>query len=552
MDSFIEQLHANRKPNQKKRKRERPEFLPYDPRLSLPCPERCTIPETWIIKPGKLTQFADAPQHQSQEIHRLLEHGSMTDISQGSSSEEEHRQNVMHLFARAAFGLSVAEAETLAASSLDDLTAALLTKPSPPEPPGDWVDEPFDIVAFRDMTPEEQMAFFMENFRRIETLRGWWLELMLASPFNLWERMTLFWHGHFTTDIESAVLAQFLYKQNATLRQFALGSFGDFLKAIYKDPAMLLYLDGYVNHAQAPNENFARELLELFTMGVGHYTEQDIKEAARAFTGWQIDTINLTGFFNPLLHDYGSKTFLGQTGNFDGDDIIDIILQQPQTARFICTKLYASLVSREIDNGFVDDLATIFRDGNYEIKPVLQAIFDSDHFYDEYVRAAIIKSPVDLSVSNARMLSSQEVNVRFMLVVQALLDQEIMNPPNVAGWPGQRAWVSPTTYVLRNTFSEFFINPELLRDPDTGETPIEFDVMAFARSFHLEQARELARAMVNHLLRMPIPDETFEFLLSVMLGTASEDDWSLNYPGAETLIARFLIQIVRLPEFHLS
>ncbi len=547
MDDLIQKMKAGLRHREKKPARKLPPGALRDPQMGLPFAERRMVPATWSIRPGELQQFVSDPGMPEQDASRAAT--SSTVSAQKMASEE--MEKIHHIYSRASFGLSVAEALASAGTSLADHVDALLTAPSDIQPPGEWVTEPFDIQAFESLTPEQQMAFIDLNFERMYETRKWWLERMMASPRNLTEKMTLFWHGHFTSDFDAAILAQHLYKQNATLRQFALGNFRDFLKAIYKDPTMLVYLDGWSNVASAPNENFARELLELFTLGVGNYTETDIKEAARAFTGWQIDFFHLKGFFNPVLHDHGEKTFLGQTGQFDGDDIIDIILQQPRAATFICTQLHEFFVSREPDEAFVAELANTLRDGDYELAPVVRQMLLSDQFYSQNAVASLIKSPVDLTVSNARMLSSQEVNLLFVFFSHALLDQELMNPPNVAGWPGQRSWISPTTYVWRNTISEIYVDSDFAVDQN-GNPFVVFYVMKFAQSFNLPGARELAAAMVSHLLRFPPSEETFEFLLTVLLGSAAEEDWSLNYQGVEKLLTKFLVQVLRTAEFQLN
>ena len=530
MDELIQALKSppKRKKPQTPNKRKRHPLLPRKSKFTSYSDWPISVPKEWRIKPRKTRPAG----------------------SGGSYPLNSDAENVRHLLSRAGFGGSVAEVAAMAATPIEDIVTDMLDA-SLPAPPGAWVDEPFDVQAFLDSTPEEQMAFFILNYERIMELRMWWLELMMASPLNLLEKMTFFWHGHFTTDEDSAFLAQFLYKQNDTLRRNALGNFRVFLKEIYRDPGMLLYLDGVSNIAAEPNENFARELLELFTMGVGNYTENDIKEIARAFTGWQIDPYNLTSFFNPTLHDWGQKTIFGQTGNFNGDDVIDLILDQPATAVHICRKLYEFFVSRTVDETFVNQLADAFRNSNYDIAPVMRELLVSAHFYGENARASLIKSPVELTVGNARMLSSQDVNVFFVIVVQELINQTLFVPPNVAGWPGQRSWINPTTYVFRNTISEIYVNEDFIVDPDTGEPYIRFDPLAFATSFGVNTAQELAEAMTAHLLRIQPNVATMEFLVTTLIGTADPNDWSLDYPGVDRLIRDFLIQVVRLPEFHL-
>jgi uncharacterized protein (DUF1800 family) len=421
-----------------------------------------------------------------------------------------------------------------------------------PAPPGSWVAEPYITEG---LTDEQLKALQLLNRERIDQLITWWVELMRTSLYNLRERMVLFWHGHFATEADVVNLAQWLFIHNDMLRRNALGNFRTFLKEMWKDPAMLIYLDGNQNLRTRPNENFARELLELFTMGVGTYTEEDIKEAARAFTGWRVDRTTLTSYFVPNRYDAGVKTVLGQTGNFDGDTIIDIILQQPVTATFICRKLYQFFVSPEVDETRVAALAEIFRTGDYEIKPVLRAIFESDYFYDENSVGAIIKSPVHLAISSVRQFAAVTVDPTYMFVASRLLDQTLLDPPNVAGWPGQREWISPTTLALRGSFGETVIMGGNIARPNANPNrvkPVVVDAMAFARSFGVSKARELLDKWIEHLLPFGVDESTKEFLLSVLIETADENDWSLDYAGADVRVKNCLTQIVRLPEYQLT
>jgi len=457
-----------------------------------------------------------------------------------------------HLIMRTGFGAGPYEIALLAAAPREQTLDQLFADTSLPPPPAIWVSEPFITEG---LTPEQLNELQRLNRERIGQLIGWWIELMRTSLYSLREKMTLFWHGHFATEADVINLAQFLYLHNNMLRRNALGNFRTFLKEMWKDPGMLIYLDGNQNHKSLPNENFARELLELFTMGVGNYTEQDIKEAARAFTGWRVDRLTLTSYFTPNRHDYGEKTFLGQTGYFGGDDIIDLILQQPATATFICRKLYQFFVSPEVDEPRVAALADIFRNGDYELKPVLRAIFESDYFYDEQSVGAIIKSPVHLAISSARQFAATAVDPFYVYTAARLLDQIMLDPPNVAGWPGQRAWISPSTLALRGAFGETVILGGNISRPGANPNnlkPIVVEAMTFARSFGVSKARELIDKWVEHLLPFALDVDTKEFLLSVLIETAAEDDWSLDYPGAETRVRNCLTQLVRLPEFQLT
>ena len=468
--------------------------------------------------------------------------------------------HVRHLLTRASFGVAVDELKALLPLTKSQIVDRLFVDEPLPAPPGVWVTEPFDQLVYRSLTPDQQRELQRINRIRIEETRGWWIMQMAARPFNLREKMTLFWHNHFTSEFDVVQLAQWVFMQHDTIRRHALGNFRDFLKAIYKDPAMLIYLDGVRNFSRQPNENFARELLELFTMGVGHYTEPDIKEAARAFTGWQIDSKNIgntdpnlpVSFLTMRLHDNGSKTFFGKSGNFGGDEIIDIVLEQPVVAEFICEKLYKFFVSRETDKVFVAELANIFRQNHYEIKPVLQAIFASDHFYGDHAVASLIKSPIELGVNNVRMLKPQRLTPLYLIRSAAALDQDILNPPNVAGWPGQRHWINATTLVTRNVFSETYIMGGNIENPGSARlTQIDVNAMAFARSFEVNKATDLVDSFAAHLLRYPLDEATRDFLITVLVGSADPNDWSLDYPGADTQVKQCLVQIMRLPEFQL-
>jgi len=468
--------------------------------------------------------------------------------------------HIRHLLTRASFGVAVDELNTLLPLTKSQIVARLLTDDPLPASPGAWITEPYDPAVYRTWTQAEQQAWQRANRLHIEETRAWWILRMAASPFNLREKMTLFWHNHFTSEFDVVQLAQWVYMQNDTLRKHALGNFRTFLKAIYKDPAMLLYLDGVRSIRTQPNENFARELFELFTLGVGNYTENDIKQAARAFTGWQIDTRNIgstdpnkpVAYLVPNRFDSGIKTVFGKSGNFGGDDIIDLVLDQPVVAEFICGKLYKFFVSRETDKAFVTELANIFRQNNYEIKPVVQAIFESDHFYSEHAVASLIKSPIELGVNNVRLLKPKRVTPTYIISSATSLDQDLLNPPNVAGWPGQRSWINASSLVTRNVFSETYIMGGNINNPGNSRlTQIDVDAMAFARSFGVEKATDLIDHFTAHLLRYPIDEATRDFLITVLVGSADPDDWSLNYPGADKQVKDCLVQIMRLPEFQL-
>ncbi len=291
----------------------------------------------------------------------------------------------------------------------------------------------------------------------ISKLNLTWLNEMVNSEAQLREKISLFWHGHFASRIVNIYYQQLLLN---TVRSNALGNFGDLLKAVSKSASMLSFLNNQQNKKQHPNENFAREVMELFTMGRGNYTEQDVKEAARAFTGWGFDADGAFKF-RPFAHDDGVKTFLGKQGNFNGDDILNIILEQKQTATFITRKIYRYFVNETVDDNHIKWLADRFYRSNYNIQALMDDIFASHWFYDEKNVGANIKSPVELLVGIRRILPMQLENEAVQLLLQKALGQLLFYPPNVAGWAGGKSWIDSSTLMLRLRI------PQLLKNDDT-------------------------------------------------------------------------------------
>ncbi|MGH8805413.1 MAG: DUF1800 domain-containing protein, partial [Polaromonas sp.] len=242
------------------------------------------------------------------------------------------------------------------------------------------------------------------------------------------------------------------------LRAEALGNFRSLLHAVAKDPAMLVYLDGANSRKEAPNENFAREVMELFTLGEatqgGNYTEQDIREAARAFTGWSVERDDYSFKFRPFFHDDGVKTVLGRSGNFDGDAVLDILLEQPAAARFIVGKLWKEFVSPVPDDAQLERIAQRFRASGYDIGTALNELLLTDAFWAESNRGSLIKSPVDLVVGTVRQFDFSYTDVMPFALKAAQLGQNLLAPPNVKGWPGQNDWINATTLLERKRFTE--------------------------------------------------------------------------------------------------
>jgi uncharacterized protein (DUF1800 family) len=372
--------------------------------------------------------------------------------AQPAIAQEIGADGARHLLNRTGFAASPAEIDTFAKLTREQAVDRLLRQvtTTAQTPPPRWVDEP--IIPFyklRSMSQEERMREQRLNIERGFELREWWFREMLNGPSPLTEKMTLFWHNHFATSQQKVRYGQLMYRQNVTLRRHALGSFGAMLKDVARDPAMVIYLDSVQNRRGQPNENFAREVMELFTVGEGQYSEQDIKEVARAFTGWSLDRDTGEFMFRRMLHDGGPKRVLGRDGPFDGDAVLDILLQQPQTAEFITRKLWREFVSPTPEDEEVHRLARLFRNSRYDVKTLMRAMLTSDSFYAPQNRAVLIKSPVEFVVGTLKQFDIETRTLRPFVLASALLGQNPMSPPNVKGWPGGEAWINSSTLLGR-------------------------------------------------------------------------------------------------------
>ncbi|HZT82691.1 MAG TPA: DUF1800 domain-containing protein, partial [Gemmataceae bacterium] len=280
-------------------------------------------------------------------------------------------------------------------------------------------------------------------------LRGWWIARILANYHPLREKLTLFWHNHFATSINKVQSVALMLRQNELLRKYALGKFHPFLLEMSKDPAMLIWLDSNSNVKGKPNENYAREIMELFSLGVGNYTEKDIREAARAFTGWHTDG---NGFsFRKDLHDFGTKTVLGQTGELDGGDVVRILLEQPAAAKFLVRKLYRWFVSeaQTPPDSFLQPLADAYRKSDYDTAVVIRMMLGSRHFFSEHAYRQRVKMPVEFVLGAVRTLGQNQVSPRALVTQLEVMGQHLFAPPNVKGWECGTAWLNTATVVAR-------------------------------------------------------------------------------------------------------
>ena len=356
----------------------------------------------------------------------------------------------------------------------------------------------------RRLQPIVDKFFYSLMANNIETQRLglWWANRMLTSKRPLEEKLTLFWHGHFATGENKVRDYRMMLRQNQMFRRNASGGFRDLLIGILKDPAMLVYLDNGENVKQHPNENFGRELLELFTMGVGNYSERDVREAARAFTGWTNDVLAFK--FDAEQHDFTQKTFLTRTGPLDGEDIIDTILAQPVTGEFVAAKVYRYFVREEVAATVRADLGRTFRNSGYRMKPLLKRLFMSKDFYSPQSYATQIKSPVHLVVSTYRKLGLHETpTIPDFGRMTAGLGQALFDPPNVAGWAGGRTWITPSTFLQRGNLFRDVLFPDVkgFRAPDRSMSPTDERVgQRLAKGMNITEATREGDAESNMMI----------------------------------------------------
>jgi len=367
------------------------------------------------------------------------------------------RRQAAHLWRRAGFGAAPSDVETSMRSGMESSVDALL-HPSGSEP--SFPDFP-DTAALYD--PKQ----------RYHTAQMWWLDRMLRTNRPLVEKMALFWHGHFATSMQK-VLPQYMVAQINLFRLQGLGNFRTLLLSVSKDPAMLIWLDNRYNVAQHPNENYARELMELFTLGLGNYTEDDVKEAARAFTGWTLDKTGAFVFVEKL-HDAGDKTFLGQTGPFDGTGIVNIVTAQPVHQRFICRKLLEFFVYSDPEPELIEGLAQVYALSGYDTAKVVGTILRSNVFYSDRAYRALPKSPVEYTIGLLKYLEVAQVPDDIPAWL-ARMGQSPLAPPSVKGWDGGPAWISTATMLARFNFVNRLVNAQ--PKPATAQMQSVMPVMA--------------------------------------------------------------------------
>ncbi|MCB0569451.1 MAG: DUF1800 domain-containing protein [Phaeodactylibacter sp.] len=459
-----------------------------------------------------------------------------------------NKQRVMHLYRRMGFGATPAMIEAALQMSPSDLADSIIDEAAalPPSPEPEWASWIIDDYEnFNEQSQEQYVSWMLH-----------WLNAMLTNGFR--ERLALFWSNHFVTKYESYVCPSHLYLYHKLLQQHALGNFRQFTYDIGKTPAMLIFLNGVQNTVLEPNENYARELYELFTLGQDNgYTQQDIVETARALTGWN-DPLPLCGPVNYVvfLHDNGQKTIFGQTGNWGYDDVHNLLFTQrdEQVAHHICTKIYRYFVHPEVDTEIVAGLAQTFLDNNFELAPVFRQLFKSEHFFDPYVISTEVKSPVEhfLGFINEGNFPYNDDVLTIIGYLAYDLGQQLFSPVDVAGWPGNRSWVDSSSLVGRWQGMDYFLFL-LYQNAPTVLVQLAKDLSGLSTD-----PAEVAQAFIDHFLPNGMDTaEAYErativFKWEVPQNYYDNGWWNLDWETAPIQVVFLLRHIVRLPEFQLA
>lgn len=466
------------------------------------------------------------------------------------------QKKIQHLHLRAGFGASYSVVKSGMSSGIESSADALFRSSEKYTLlRNEYADMLPPVAEMQEMSGDKRKELLMRSQKEIINLNAEWLRMMTYSESQLREKMTLFWHGHFACRTRVPL---FCMGQNNTLRQHALGKFGDLLHAVSKDPAMLQFLNNQQNRKQSPNENFAREVMELFTLGRGNYSENDVKEAARAFTGWGFDR---EGNFRirKRFHDDGRKVFLGASGNLTGEDILNLILEKKQTARFICTKIFRYFVSEKVDSEIVEGLSDKFFRTDYDIAILMKEIFTSSWFYDDRYIGTRIKSPAEYITGISRILNMRIQDSRRLAGLQRALGQVLFNPPNVGGWPGGRNWIDTSSLALRLRIPEQIFREsniefdyKLSEGDDSGDAGmksgnrsrirlrVSADASGIVKDFGGLRGKETVEKMAEYLLQPELSREKLE----IVLKHCDESD-------GQDMAKSAAMRIMSLPEFQL-
>lgn len=415
-----------------------------------------------------------------------------------------------HLLERAGFGGTPEEIRELVrlgpAGAVDWVMGAVSASDVPV--PG-WV-EAWDRERRRPrdgLTEEQRRQRRTLGRGSMRDLQGWWLRRMGEGPCPLQEKLTLFWHSHFATSAEKVDDPVMMWEQQQRFRALGMGPFADLVQAVCRDAAMIRFLDSESNVSGRPNENFARELMELYTLGEGNYTEEDVREASRALTGWHIR--DFQGDFDERRHDGGVKTLLGETGRFGDRDVVGILMKQPAMARFISHKLFEFFVAYRPGPRLREALAEAFTAGSYRVGDYLRMLFRSQLFYIPKVRLSLIKSPAQYVVGTLRRLPGRRPPEPVLLQAMRQMGQEVLWPPDVDGWKEGVSWIHTHALTMRYHFAYYLATGELpagLRagDIESAGGPL-LDVGPFVDNMTATREDQCARELAAHLFGQPLP-----------------------------------------------
>lgn len=502
------------------------------------------------------------------------------------ATEQWTRDKAAHLLRRAAFGGTPEEIDRCfkigpdaAVRSLLDYNTVVYEAAEPHIDP--VVLEPPERGELQVMSAEERRQYQqkrqMAERRSFEEVRLWWIDRLAHSPRPVEEKLTLFWHGHFTSGMREVKDPVFMKEQNEVLRRKALGNFRDLVLSISKDRAMLVYLDNARNVKRQPNENYARELLELFTLGAGNYSESDIKAAARAFTGWSYDR---DGFvFRRDQHDDGEKQFLGRKGKLDGGGVIDIVLEQQACSEFLSRKLLRFFVCPDPPRPLINAFAAVLRRHKYDLRQSLETLFRSEAFYAPEARACLVKSPTELLIGAARQLGMPVADLFGAERALASMGQELLQPPNVKGWDGGQKWINTAllfnryNYVgalLRGDANKQYRGIRAIAAAEAGENdensspgmmaaaqsrlaprqPQPYDPSSVLRRYELQTPEQIVDFYADNLLAAPLPSIKREQLIDYLRG--ERNDFSVKRKECGARVLTMLQLLVATPEYQMN
>ena len=421
--------------------------------------------------------------------------------------------------------------------------------------PAEAVDSQLNYDPEKD--PYEGMLDQMEglfNLRETNSVQQWWLYRMVYSPQPAQEKIVLYWHNHFATSGSKVENGMLMQQQLELFRAKGLGSFRDLVKAIAKDPAMLIWLDGKDNRRGHPNENFAREVMELFTLGIGNYTEDDVKQLARAFTGWRLEYNNdiVTAVYHPEQHDLEEKTIFGVTDKFDTDSAIDLILKQPAAPKHLSMKMLRAFVHPDPTDEQIEHYGQRFVANDWNIKTVLREMLTSRMFFSEWAYRSKIKSPAELVIGSAIAMGGKP-NMQFLRDSMSKMGQNILFPPNVKGWDGEEAWINSNTVLVRFNFGLAIAtsrNPggggQVMARPNDLETPL--------KSMHVNSADEVIDAYARVLLDGKLRDGERDKLIDYMNRDRNDNPktWVLNRDNVNGKLRDMLHIMMSTPEYQLA